>query len=63
MKPEHYASIIRLNYEIIDIQAVIANLLRVTDPSRFKEVASQLIVLKNELASLRMERKAFLDDV
>lgn len=63
MKSEHYASVIRLNSEIIDIQAVIANLLRVTDPSRFKEVASQLIVLKNELASLRMERKAFLDDV
>jgi hypothetical protein len=63
MKPEHYASVIRLNAEIIDIQEVIAGWLGITDPNRFKEAASQLIVLKDKLASLRMERKAFLDDV
>lgn len=63
MKPEHYSSVIRLNSEIIVIQDVILKQISITDPSMFEEVAIRLSVLKAELASLQIERKAFLDDL
>jgi len=63
MKPEHYVSIIRLNAQIIELQNLAAYWMSITDPSMFEEAASELVKLKVELASLRMEQKAFLDDL
>jgi hypothetical protein len=63
MKPEHHASIIRLNAQIIEVQNLVFYWMSITDPSMFKEAASELAKLKVELASLRMEQKAFLNDL
>ena len=59
----HYASVIRFNDEIAVIQDLMASLLDVTDLSRVKEALAELAVLNGQLASLRMERKAFLNDL
>lgn len=59
----HYASVIRLNDEIAAIQDLMVSLIDVTDLSRVKEALAELAVLKVRLASLRMERKAFLNDL
>lgn len=59
----HYASVIRLNDEIAAIQDVMLGLFDVTDLDRARAVVDEIAVLKGELASLRMERKAFLNDL
>lgn len=63
MKPMHYASVIRLNDEIAAIQDLMVGLVDITDLSRVKEALSELAVLKVRLASLRMERRAYINDL
>lgn len=59
----HWESVIRLNDEIAVIQDLMASLLDVTNLSQTKEALSEFAVLKDRLASLKMERKAFLNDL
>jgi len=63
MKPMDWESVIRLNNEIAVIQDLMASLLDVTNLSQTKEALSEFAVLKDRLASLKMERKAFLNDL
>jgi len=58
-----WESVIRLNNEIAVIQDLMASLLDVTNLSQTKEALSEFAVLKDRLASLKMERKAFLNDL
>lgn len=59
----HWESVIRLNDEIAVIQYLMASLLDVTNLSQAKEALDEFAVLKDRLASLKMERKAFLNDL
>lgn len=63
MKPMDWESVIKLNNEIAVIQDLMASLLDVTNLSQTKEALSEFAVLKDRLASLKMERKAFLNDL
>ncbi|RZK36786.1 MAG: hypothetical protein EOO61_09855 [Hymenobacter sp.] len=58
-----WESVIKLNNEIAVIQDLMASLLDVTNLSQTKEALSEFAVLKDRLASLKMERKAFLNDL
>ncbi len=63
MKPVDYDSVDRLNAKISEAQDLFSYWVGITDPKRFVEAAGQIAILKNELASLIMERKAFLNDL
>lgn len=65
MKSMHFASIIKLNERIFDIQGLVNYWVGVgiAEPNRLKEILGRIAELKADLASLRMERKAFFSDM
>lgn len=63
MKSTYHDRLVELNAQIIDNQDLLVYWMGKTHPSQIKEALGHIAVLKKSLASLRVEQKAFFEDL